>query len=247
MGCWLLLWGLLPLILVSVTDGRSGSSGGLTGISENATTHFQKQRSQRRQHDPRESSDLMGIIRRARQGRDLLADNYWYYCLSGSEVTPINIAETELTIEVDDGAGGTTTESIGRLFQFMTYSGTWTGSIRLNCPWMMLVNSTAGQYIDFSVTNSANGSNTQRITTTDNGYRTCSSWAFAMDTFDPCRTSTISLTVDFFVRSVTASNLTTCDVLDPASDGTQVTVTQAPSQTSLGTPGFLYDTSIYPS
>eukprot|EP00798_Chlamydomonas_sp_ICE-L_P024187 gene24187-9781_t len=106
----------------------------------------------------------------------------------------------------------------------------------------MLVDSGTGQYIDYTVTNSAfpGPVATKRISATDNGslYRTCSSWSFAMDTIDPCRPSTITLTVDFFVRSVVATDATTCDVLDPLSDGTQVTVTQAlvSAASELGSP-----------
>eukprot|EP00798_Chlamydomonas_sp_ICE-L_P017409 gene17409-23709_t len=142
--------------------------------------------------------------------------------LCGYMITPRNIATTSLT--ATDGNGNS--EHIGELYQYISMAGRWTASIRLYCPWMMVLDPGAGQYIDYSVTNSEFPGQTfrHRINQTDNGalYRTCSAWSFDMDTIDPCRPSTITLAVEFYVRSVQATDPNTCMVLDASYDGRQV-------------------------
>ena len=70
--------------------------------------------------------------------------------ICGDWITPINIGQKPLMVTLSNG----TQETIGDLYSYMTYTGTWYGTICLTCPWLMLVNATARQSITINVTNS---------------------------------------------------------------------------------------------
>ena len=70
--------------------------------------------------------------------------------ICGDWITPINIGQKPLMVTLTNG----TQETIGDLYSYMTYTGTWYGTICLICPWLMLVNATANQSITINVTNS---------------------------------------------------------------------------------------------
>eukprot|EP00798_Chlamydomonas_sp_ICE-L_P006806 gene6806-30777_t len=144
--------------------------------------------------------------------------------LCGASVTPVNIGREDISITLASEA----TAVIGQLMQFIDVNGRWYGIIRLQCPYMLLLGSSAGQYIQYNVTNSAFPSSLWS-TTIDRSlygglYRTCTTYTIVMDTIDPCRTSVINMTVDFFARATIATDDDTCDVLDSATDGQRVSL-----------------------
>ncbi|KAG1668784.1 hypothetical protein FOA52_006037 [Chlamydomonas sp. UWO 241] len=123
--------------------------------------------------------------------------------LCGFWVVPSNIGYSAI---VAPGYG-----VIGELMPYMRQDGTWIGTIRLNCPWMIKLS--ASESINVAV--SANGVPASPWSFSHGGgagtsYRTCHSVSIPMTSFCNPAVGVISMSVTFVAQTMSAIDADTC-------------------------------------